>query len=63
MNNAIYLQALTEDQKGNWEQAHDLIQDLSSPEAAWIHAYLHRKRVISPTPGTGITGQVSHSPR
>ena len=43
MNNTIYLQALTEDQKGNWEQAHDLIQDLSSPEAAWIHAYLHRK--------------------
>ncbi len=43
MNNTIYLQALIEDQKGNWEQAHDLIQDLTSPEAAWIHAFLHRK--------------------
>lgn len=38
-----YLKALEEDQKGNWEAAHELVQDLSTPEAAWIHAYLHRK--------------------
>jgi hypothetical protein len=40
---SIYLQALWEDGKGNWEQSHHLIQDLTDKTAAWIHAYLHRK--------------------
>ena len=39
----IYLEALWEDGKGNWEQSHKLIQDLTDKTAAWIHAYLHRK--------------------
>jgi len=28
--------------KGDWDQAHKLVQDESSAEAAWVHAYLHR---------------------
>jgi hypothetical protein len=40
---SIYLQALWEDGKGNWDQSHHLIQDLTDKTAAWIHAYLHRK--------------------
>lgn len=36
-------QALWEDGKGNWERAHELVQDEGSTEAAWIHAYLHRR--------------------
>ena len=28
--------------KGDWDQAHRLVQDDPSPEAAWVHAYLHR---------------------
>lgn len=28
--------------KGGWERAHKLVQDESSAEAAWVHAYLHR---------------------
>ncbi len=28
--------------KGDWEQAHRIVQDDSSREAAWVHAYLHR---------------------
>jgi hypothetical protein len=28
--------------KTNWSQAHALVQDQSSREAAWVHAYLHR---------------------
>jgi hypothetical protein len=40
---SIYLQSLWEDGKGNWEQSHNLIQDLTDKTAAWIHAYLHRK--------------------
>ena len=39
----IYKRALLADQEGDWEHAHSLVQDLVTPEAAWIHAYLHRK--------------------
>ena len=39
----VYLKALWYDAKGNWEEAHRMIQDLSDTDAAWIHAYLHRK--------------------
>jgi hypothetical protein len=28
--------------KGGWDTAHGLVQDGASPEAAWVHAYLHR---------------------
>ena len=27
---------------GDWEGAHRLVQDDPSPEAAWVHAHLHR---------------------
>lgn len=37
------LRALWEDGRGNWDAAHSLVQDEDSAEAAWIHAYLHRK--------------------
>lgn len=37
------LQALWYDGKDNWEQAHDIAQDIHSDEGSWIHAYLHRK--------------------
>jgi len=28
--------------KGDWEQAHKIVQDDGSRDAAWVHAYLHR---------------------
>jgi hypothetical protein len=28
--------------KGDWDRAHKIVQDDSSREAAWVHAYLHR---------------------
>ncbi|HEY4164619.1 MAG TPA: hypothetical protein VGM59_16245 [Dongiaceae bacterium] len=37
------LQALWWDAKGDWSRAHDLINDEPGPNAAWVHAYLHRK--------------------
>ncbi|AKD03424.1 hypothetical protein POKO110462_05605 [Pontibacter korlensis] len=40
---SLYLQALWHDAKGDWDKAHVLIQDLPDQNAAWIHAYLHRK--------------------
>jgi hypothetical protein len=27
---------------GNWEEAHKIVQDEDTREAAWVHAYLHR---------------------
>lgn len=38
------LSALWWDAKGNFGRAHDIAQeDESGQEAAWVHAYLHRK--------------------
>jgi len=37
------LQALWYDKKGNWNQAHEIVQNLSDVDSAWVHAYLHRK--------------------
>ena len=28
--------------KGGWDQAHKLVQDEATADAAWVHAYLHR---------------------
>ena len=37
------LKALWYDGHDNWEQAHNIVQDIHNKEASWIHAYLHRK--------------------
>jgi len=37
------LTGLWYDANGNWEKAHDLIDGCSESNAAWAHAYLHRK--------------------
>ncbi len=37
------LRALWHDAQGHWDRAHEIAQDLDSPEAAWVHAYLHRR--------------------
>ena len=28
--------------KGNWDEAHRIVQDDAGRDAAWVHAYLHR---------------------
>ena len=38
-----YALSLWYDAKGDWEKAHTIIQDIEDSNAAWIHAYLHRK--------------------
>lgn len=35
--------ALWLDGRGDWSGAHGMAQDDESREAAWVHAYLHRK--------------------
>jgi len=42
-NNNIMLKGLWYDKKGNWNKAHELIDGFPGDDAAWIHAYLHRK--------------------
>lgn len=37
------LRALWLDAKGNWDEAHDIVQQMNDRTAARIHAYLHRK--------------------
>ena len=37
------LQALWYDAKAQWDLAHELVQNETSSQAAWVHAYLHRK--------------------
>ena len=40
---SAHLKALWNDAKGDWEGSHNIIQDIGDANAAWIHAYLHRK--------------------
>jgi hypothetical protein len=37
------LKSLWYDAKGNWERAHAEVDHLTDLDAAWVHAYLHRK--------------------
>ncbi len=37
------LQALWYDGKGEWDKAHEIVQQMDEVMAARIHAYLHRK--------------------
>jgi hypothetical protein len=39
----ILLKALETEKKGDWNKAHEMVQDLQHQHAYWIHAYLHRK--------------------
>ncbi|GAA4806820.1 hypothetical protein GCM10023231_40010 [Olivibacter ginsenosidimutans] len=40
---SVHLKALWYDAKGNWQRAHDLIDQLTDAISAHVHAYLHRK--------------------
>jgi hypothetical protein len=40
------LAALWWDAKGDWARAHGLVDDLDTPEAMAVHAYLHRKEGV-----------------
>ncbi len=37
------LRALWLDGRGDWKEAHEVAQECDGREAAWVHAYLHRK--------------------
>lgn len=37
------VRALWEEARGDWSRAHEIAQDVDTPEGAWVHAYLHRR--------------------
>ena len=37
------LLALWLDERGEWEQAHEVAQEIDGSDGVWVHAYLHRK--------------------
>jgi len=37
------LLALWHEARGDWDKAHDIVQDIHTSDASWIHAYLHRR--------------------
>ncbi|MBS0663203.1 MAG: hypothetical protein JSR48_08045 [Verrucomicrobia bacterium] len=37
------VRALWHDARGEWDQAHALVQSDPGAAAAWVHAYLHRR--------------------
>ena len=41
VSNAV--RALWLEARGEWDAAHRAVQDDGSADAAWVHAYLHRK--------------------
>jgi hypothetical protein len=38
-----FLKALWHDGQGNWTAAHKVVDTMGGKNAAWVHAYLHRK--------------------
>jgi len=40
---AAPLVALWYDARGDWQRAHAIVQAEATAQAAWVHAYLHRK--------------------
>ncbi len=37
------LKALWYEARGEWRRAHEIVQAQKTADAAWVHAYLHRK--------------------
>ena len=40
------MKALWWDAKGDWTRAHGMVDELETPEAMAVHAYLHRKEGV-----------------
>ena len=36
------ISALDRLEAGKWDEAHDIVQAMDGPDAAWMHAHLHR---------------------
>jgi hypothetical protein len=54
------LTALWWAKKGDWDEAHKIVMDDESAEAAWVHAYLHR--VEGDLPNARYWYRTAHKP-
>jgi hypothetical protein len=45
------VQALWHERHGDWTRAHEITQDIDGADAAWVHAYLHRREGDLPNAG------------
>jgi hypothetical protein len=43
LKSSVYLQSMWYDAKGDWHEAHSLVDHMHDVTACWVHAYLHRK--------------------
>jgi hypothetical protein len=57
------LAALWWARKDDWEQAHTIVMNEDSRDAAWVHAHLHRIEGDAGNGPTGIGRPSSRSPR
>ena len=57
------LQALWQEAKGAWDEAHTLAQVDKGPAGAWVHAYLHRLKATSATRAIGTGARAVRRPR
>jgi hypothetical protein len=39
----LLVEALWHERRGDWTRAHEIAQGIDSDDAAWVHAYLHRR--------------------
>jgi hypothetical protein len=37
------VRALWHERNGDWTRAHEIAQEIDTDDAAWVHAYLHRR--------------------
>jgi len=40
---ALWMEAKADWTDAKWDAAHKIVQDLGGSQAAWVHAYLHRR--------------------
>jgi hypothetical protein len=37
------VEALWHERRGDWDRAHQIAQEITGADGAWVHAYLHRR--------------------
>lgn len=42
-DSSVYLKSMWYDAKGDWHEAHSIVDHMHDTTACWVHAYLHRK--------------------
>jgi hypothetical protein len=46
MDPKLLLEALEIEKNGDWDRSHRIVQQYLTPDANWVHAYLHRREGV-----------------